>query len=533
MNASNNQTIPAKDYSFVRTQLLERQEIAFLDVREEGPHAEEHPLFAANFPLSRVEIDAYAKLPRRDVVIVTIDDGEGFAELAAQRLIALGYTDVSVFAGGIRGWEAAGGELFRDVNVPSKAFGELVESKRHTPSLSAEEVKQRIDANEDMVVLDVRRFDEYNTMSIPTGINVPGAELVLRVKEIAPNPNTQIIVNCAGRTRSILGTQSLINAGIPNPVHALRNGTIGWKLAGQVLDVGQTRRFAEVSSETAVEATARARSVADQAKVKRAHLNDVRQWQQQSERTSYFFDTRTPEEYEAGHLPGFRSVPGGQLVQETEMVIPVRGARIALADPSGVRADMAASWLAQMAWDVYVIDGLTASDLTERGAWQNPLPLLPKVDFIDVTSLVELQRSNTEVLVIDFSTHAFYVRGHIPGTWFALRSELAQAMKSIPKADHYVLTSTPPELAIFAAAEMQQHSGKPISVLQGGNTAWVKAGNALEKGETHLASPARDRYKRPYEGTNIDPAAMQAYLDWEFGLVAQLGKDGTHHFWVL
>ena len=119
---------------------------------------------------------------------------------------------------------------------------------------SAEEVKQRIDANEDMVVLDVRRFDEYNTMSIPTGISVPGAELVLRVKEIAPNPKTQIIVNCAGRTRSILGTQSLINAGIPNPVHALRNGTIGWKLAGQSLDVGQTRRFKDVGPETAAEA---------------------------------------------------------------------------------------------------------------------------------------------------------------------------------------------------------------------------------------------------------------------------------------
>ena len=194
---------------------------------------------------------------------------------------------------------------------------------------------------------------------------------------------------------------------------------------------------------------------------------------------------------------------------------------------------MAASWLAQMAWDVHVIDGLQATDLTERGTWQNPLPLLPKVDFVDLATLVELQGSNAAVLVIDFSTHASYVRGHIPGAWFALRSELAQAMKSIPKADHYVLTSTPPELAIFAAAEMLQHSGKPVSVLRGGNAAWIKAGNVLEKGETHLASPARDRYKRPYEGTNIDPAAMQAYLDWEFGLVAQLGKDGTHHFWVL
>ena len=110
--------------------------------------------------------------------------------------------------------------LFR--SVPSKSFGELVESKRHTPSLSAQEVKQLIDNKEDVVVVDVRRFDEYNTMSIPTGISVPGAELVLRLPELAPNPKTKVIVNCAGRTRSIIGTQSLINAGIPNEVNALR-----------------------------------------------------------------------------------------------------------------------------------------------------------------------------------------------------------------------------------------------------------------------------------------------------------------------
>ena len=205
---------------------------------KKDPHAQEHPLFAANLPLSRIEIDAYAKFPKKSVPIVTLDDGEGFAQLAAQRLVNLGFTDVSVFEGGVKGWRAAGGEVFKDVNVPSKSFGEFVESKRHTPSLSAQEVKQLIDSKADVVVVDVRRFDEYNTMSIPTGISVPGAELVLRLPELAPNPKTKVIVNCAGRTRSIIGTQSLINAGIPNEVNALRNGTIGWTLAGQDLDKG-------------------------------------------------------------------------------------------------------------------------------------------------------------------------------------------------------------------------------------------------------------------------------------------------------
>lgn len=526
-------SIKKQDYAFVRNKLLKKEEVALLDVREEDPHAQEHPLFAANFPLSRIEVDALSKLPRKDAPIVTLDDGQGDAQLAAERLSALGYVDVAVFEGGVKAWIAAGGEVFKDVNVPSKSFGEFVESKRHTPSLSAQEVKKLIDDKEDVVVVDVRRFDEYQTMSIPTGISVPGAELVLRVPELAPNPKTKIIVNCAGRTRSIIGTQSLINAGIPNEVNALRNGTIGWTLAGQELDKGQSRKFKEVSEGTAMVAADRARSVADQAGVKRVKLADIEKWKSQAERTTYFFDTRTPEEYEAGHLPGFRSTPGGQLVQETEMVAPVRGARIVLADPSGVRANMPASWLAQMAWDVYVIDDIKASDLTEKGTWIAPLPAAPQIQTVDVKTLSGWLQNDKDTICVDLSTHANYVKGHIPGGWFALRSQFSKALEQLPKANRYVLTSTTGELAIFAAPEIQALTTSEVLVLSGGNKAWMDAGLDIEKGPTHLVSPPLDRYKRPYEGTSVDPAAMQAYLDWEFGLVEQLGKDGTHHFWVL
>lgn len=527
--------ISSKNYSFIRNKLLNKEEIAFLDVREENPHAQEHPLFAANLPLARIEVDAYGKLPKKDVPIVVLDDGEGFAELSAQRFIKLGYTDVSIFEGGVQGWKAAGGEVFKDVNVPSKSFGEFVESKRHTPSLSAQEVKQLIDSKEDVVVVDVRRFDEYNTMSIPTGISVPGAELVLRLPELAPNPKTKVIVNCAGRTRSIIGTQSLINAGIPNEVNALRNGTIGWTLAGQELDKGQSRKFQEVSESTKNEAAIRARSVADRAGVKRATLEDVKNWKTQSDRTTYFFDTRTPEEYESGHLPGFRSVPGGQLVQETEMVAPVRGARIVLVDPSGggVRANMPASWLAQMAWDVYVLDNVSTSELIEKGSWQAPLPELPQVKSVDANTASQWLKTDSNTIAIDFSTHANYLKGHIPGSWYALRSELANAIQKIPQVDRYLITSSPAQLSLFIASELQSLTNAEVLVLEGGNASWIAAGLTLEKGESHLASPPQDRYKRPYEGTSVDPAAMQAYLDWEFGLVEQLGRDGTHHFWVL
>jgi len=529
------------EYQDVRNALLEKREIAFLDVREEDPHAQAHPLFAANFPLSRVELDAYSKLPRRDVQIVTLDEGdvdvlESDAMLAARRLVALGFSRVSVFAGGVRAWQAAGGELFRDVNVPSKSFGELVEAKRHTPSLSAPEVRALIEQHADIVIVDARRYDEYNTMSIPTATSCPGAELVLRIAELAPRPETQVIVNCAGRTRSIIGTQSLINAGIPNKVSALRNGTIGWTLAGQALDKGETRKFKDVSEHTRLTAAVRARSVAERAGVKPVTWSEAQTWQAQAERSTYFFDTRTPEEYAAGHIAGFRSTPGGQLVQETEMVAPVRGARIVLVDTDGVRANMTASWLAQMAWDVYVLTDLPAQIFAETGPWVAEWAKPPVVKTNVVAELVAAlvnKLAAKKIVVIDLSKHAQYVQGHIPGAQYVLRSQFKQALSRLPMASAVVLVCPDGLLSTYAHAEIAALLKVPVSVLTGGLQAWKAAGQSVEKGATALLSDPIDRYKRPYEGTDAPHKAMQAYLDWEFGLVAQLGIDGTHHFAVL
>jgi len=400
----------------VRRALLLREEIALLDLRFEAAFATGHPLFAANMAVDRIAVEAAVRLPRKDVPVVLFDDGEGLAADGAERLAALGYSNVRALDGGLRAWRAAGYEVFEDVNSYSKAFGELVEARRHTPSFSADEVAKLIADKANIAILDVRRFDEYATMNIPGSVSVPGAELVLRAGEAAPDPETTIIVNCAGRTRSIIGTQSLINAGVPNKVRALRNGTIGWTLARHTLNHGADRRGAIGPFEGG---PANARDVAYRAGVRHVGANEMAALVAETSRTLYRFDVRDAEEYAAGHLPGFCHYPGGQLVQETDMAAPVRGARILLTDDKGVRADMTASWLAQMGWEVYVLEG----------SYGGPLEVGPPL--------------------------------------------------VLPKPD-----------------------------------------------------PAH-RYRRPYEGTDVAEKAMQAYLDWEYGLVEQLRRDGTHGFYVI
>ncbi|NGZ86292.1 rhodanese-related sulfurtransferase [Duganella aceris] len=528
-------TFTTRSYQQVRAALLARKEIALLDVREEDPHAQEHPLFAANFPFGRIEADAWTKLPRRDVAIVLLDGGEGLAQASAERLRELGYTDVALLEGGIEGWRAAGGELFRDVNVPSKAFGELVEEQRHTPSLSAPQVQALIDGGDDIVILDARRYDEYQTMSIPGSVSVPGAELALRARELAPNPSTRIVVNCAGRTRSIIGTQSLINARIPNPVAALRNGTIGWTLAQQQLEHGQSRSYPPVSEANRELAALDARALADRAGVLRIDRAALDGLHADATRSTYFFDVRSPAEFNDGRLPHFRSAPGGQLVQETEQFAPVRGARIVLADSDGVRANLSAHWLRQMNHEVYVVDGLQPSDFHVTGAWSPELPAHAPVDEIDAATLSQwLADDAATTAILDFTTGVNYQKRHIPGAWFALRSDLRRALTQLPQGvQRYVLTCGSSLLARYAAADLRKLTTLPVAVLDGGTSAWAAAGLPVEAGATRLASPLIDRYRRPYEGTDNRAEAMQAYLDWEFGLVAQLGRDATHGFSVV
>src|SRR5579872_5818969 len=308
--------------SQVRKLLLMRAELALLDLRHEAAFATGHPLFAANMAAGRIALEASLRLPRKDVPIVVYDGGEGLVAEAAARFASLGYRDVRQLEGGLAAWRKAGFEIFIDVNSYAKAFGELVEHRRHTPSLAAEEVAALMASEANIRILDVRRPDEYTTMNIPGSVSVPGAELVLRAGSVAPDPDTTIIVNCAGRTRSIIGTQSLLNAGIANKVVALRNGTIGWTLANQTLEHGAGRHGGIAMFEGA---TGKAREVAYRAGVRHLTPNELPVLEADATRTLYRFDVRTIEEYAAGHIGGFSHYAGGQLVQEIDMAAPVRG----------------------------------------------------------------------------------------------------------------------------------------------------------------------------------------------------------------
>jgi rhodanese-related sulfurtransferase len=507
----------------VKAMLGDGQELALIDLREELTFSQNHLLWARNVPLSRLELRFARLVPRKATRIVLIDDGDGLVERAAAILARAGYSDLSCLDGGVKAWERAGFITFSGVHVPSKAFGEFVEHDRGTPSVSAKELDALMHNGTKLVVLDSRPFDEYSRISIPTGINVPGAELVLRVHDIAPSPATTIVVNCAGRTRSIIGAQSLINAGVPNKVVALRNGTMGWHLAGLTCASGKSDRAPDVSDKMLAWATSAADAVARKFGVTRIDRTRFDRWRKDDSRTTYLFDVRDPAEYRAGHLPGAISAPGGQLVQATDIYAGVLGGRIVVCDDKEVRALMTASWLKQMGWrEVYV--------LPEAGGEQGEPPLL-LLGTPDRNHAVEPSAALAidDVTVIDLSTSPHYRRGHIPGAWFAIRSRLERALKKIAASGEVILTSEDGVLASLAVADAQTLTECPVHWLKGGNAAWAAAGFPMATAE-RMADEPLDVWLKPYERPNDNEAAMNAYLSWEVDLLERIKKDGTTHF---
>ena len=490
-------------------------ELALLDVREQGVHYRGHPFFACSAPLSRLELVIDDLVPRKTAPIVVLDGGnEGLAEKALARLAGLGYSDVSMLEDGCAGWKAAGLELFSGVNVPSKAFGEFVEHHYGTPRIAPGELK-RLQQMKKVVVVDSRPFEEYHRMSIPEGIDVPGAELVYRIHDLAPSPDTLVVVNCAGRTRSIIGCQSLRNAGIPNPVVALKDGTMGWELAGLSVERGAERVAPPPSGEGRKKALAAADGVAKRFDVRFCRSEDLESWKSDRGRTLYILDVRTREEFERGHVPGSRHAPGGQLVQASDEYVGVRNARVVLVDPERVRAVMTASWLIQMGWnDVYVLQDAALTDSGPRR------PRVPGRTWQTVSSIPE------GAAVLDLSTSLRFHKAHVPGAWWGVRSRLDEAKKAIGDAPLLVLTSEDGALAHLAAPEAAALFAKVV-VLEGGNASWK---GAWESGVERATTTRDDVWYKPYDHSADYLKHARDYLDWEVALVEQIKRDPTIRF---
>ncbi len=504
------------DPILLKTWLHDGAEIALLDLREQGQYGEAHLFYAVPLPYSRLELEIGRLVPKPWTRVVLYDDGvSGVARRAAVRLATIGYARLAVLDGGAPAWTAAGYQLFAGVHVPSKTFGELVEHERHTPGISAAALKDRLDRGDDLVVLDGRTAEEFRKMSIPGAVCCPNGELPYRIGEIVTRPETTIVVNCAGRTRSIIGAQTLIDIGVPNPVLALENGTQGWFLAGLELEHDADRLYPPPpAGERLAARQDAARALMEHHGVARVDRATVAGWLADPARTTFLLDVRTAEEFAAGTLAGARHAPAGQLLQATDLHVGVRNARLVLCDREDVRAPVCAAWLAQMGYDVHVL-AAGWDPVAPPAAAPAPLAPLPTIDAAALAPLV----AAGGCVVYDLRPSAAYRRRHLRHAVWTIRPRIAAL--ALDLARMVVLVADEPAVAAAAAVDFAERGVADVRLFAGseeGLATEVTPDRPVDEERIDYLFFVHDRHDGNAE-------AARRYLAWETNLIRQIDEQ--------
>jgi rhodanese-related sulfurtransferase len=500
---------------------------ALFDVRERGEYNARQISFATSLPRSQIEFRIDGLVPNRTIPLVVYDEGGRRAALAAQTLSELGYADVAVLDGGIAAWEREGGPTATGVNVPSKAFGEKVQHEQAVPDISPEDLKRLLDGNSDLVIFDVRTPEEYGRFCIPGGLNVPGGDLILWAEALKQRPEAKVIVNCAGRTRSIIGTAALGRLGLTN-VLELRNGTMGWVLAGFELETKPARRGPPAPAESRAKANELASRIAKEEQIRWTSAEQFGEAAAANARgLTYLIDVRSEDEYETGHIAGSISLPGGQAVQRADDFIAVRNARIVFVSERCARAVMAAYWYRRMSFaDVSVLEGGIAS-WSERGRElvrglerKEPLGYDGAKKSARLRTPHELQSvfRGSAMTILDVGASSDYTTAHIPTAKWLSRGWLEENLqRHVPKKDSpLLLTCADGRHSVFAARTLASIGYTDVLVLAGGVRAWQAAEYETEEGISSCWSEANDIVLSP--SITGDRQAMRRYLDWEVQL---------------
>ncbi len=492
-----------------------KSEVAFLDVRERGPHSLGHPVFAAPLPYSVLEAHIGTLVPRPDVDIILIDDGDGIAPDAALLLSGMGYTSVSWIDGGTKGWVDAGLQLIQGENVPSKTLGELAWEHFNPELITPDRLAGWIAEERPLNFYDCRPATEHRKMTIPGATCLPAGEIAHRLDEIDPNVPT--VLTCAGRTRSTVAACSLALMDPQRRILALENGTQGWVLSGRQLKHGSEPHVPEpLSAELEDTTCRRAEQFLSQHGIPLIDAEAVSHLLSDKHHSTFLFDTRTAEEASGGSLPAFANASAGQLVQKTDGYVGVLRSRLILADDLGMRSAFAAVWLCRMGYEVMVTRINQSLRSIERTPWLAP-PRLRVAEIEPHSALAEVRSGSSTIL--DFRPSAEFAELSVESTRWCSRTMI----RSLATGKRWLVAGDAGPQAGLAAIEFQRLGFRNVALVRGGVPALREAGASMVKGRVPPNAADMSLFASERHEGNLEDS--RTYLTWETGLTKCLSVD--------
>ena len=507
----------------LKSWLSDKNEIAFIDVREIGQHTKGHPFFSISIPYSLFELNLEILIPNKKTKVILLDQNDGISILAYKAATLIGYSNLFILEEGVNGWINAGYKLFDGINVPSKSFGELIEQYFHTPSITAKELNKKQKNNENCIVIDGRPFDEYQKMSIPNSICCPNGELAYRVSSHVKDINTEIIINCAGRTRSIIGAQTLIDLGISNKVKALENGTQGWFLSDLCLDHNKNDFLDVRPDDTELK---KIQNKIFKLLIKHSiNLIDFSKAQDlilDKNKSTFIFNVTNSNK----NMNSIRHVPGGQLVQATDKYIGVWKATVILVDDGDlIRAGTTAIWLKKMGYQVHVLKKEIIDINTLK--FKNKFLLKEKK-----LNIFEIEKFNNfkNTILYDIRSSENFMKIRIKNSIWLNRANLRKV--KIKKQQQIIIITDEFDKARLVINDIEEMNlGCVISLYKWKENELINHSNIIDN--KPILFPKKDcidfnfhTYKR-HKGSK---SHANQYLKWEIGLINKMDKQELSFF---
>ena len=500
-------------------------EFSLIDIREIGQHTNGHPFFSISIPFSVFESKIVELVPCKETLIILMDNNDGFSEIVKEIALEIGYKNIQILKNGVFGWEESGYYLFKGIHVPSKAFGELVELKKHTPHIKPSELRKKIKQNDNIIIIDGRPIDEFKKMNIPFGICCPNMEVPIRIgKEI--DDKTEIIVNCAGRTRSIIGAQNLINFGIKNKVRALENGTQGWTLSGYKLEHNKTRSLDldEIKSDQ-VKYHESASKIIKNFNLKKINLKKMNFFLQDKTKNTFVFNITANKKFSENKLH-LRNAPGGQLIQSTDSFIGVFNCKVILIDDGDLlRSALTASWLKQMGYDVYIFED--DSNYLKNFFDQKKEFIIPKAKVIGNSDL----KKNLKLNLLDIRTSNEFKEANIKRTKWINRVNLRSA--NFNKNKDFLLIYSDLVKAELIYKDITSKYKTSVYFYKFDKDFVLSHDLCSKKGAFIKKENRIDFIYHTYKRHLGNRSHSRAYLSWEKGLLDHMDDQEKNRFKIL